>query len=678
MNSATFARKDSQAPASSPTGRSVIAGGLRIGEAGDAYEREADRVARDVVSDGVPKRHWSLSSLGGRSTLQRKCSCGGSAGDEGECEQCQHEKEQQTLQRKAAGSVESRVAPGIVHEVLSAPGSPLDRGAREYFEPRFGHDFSRVRIHSGWRAAESARAVAAEAYTVGYHVVLGAGHSISPTPAARTLLAHELTHVWQQESGTVTGGAVPVTAVDAHEERQAERTAGTVVQGGRVQERPMRSGAALSRQPVHEPKDTSCDTACKSLESMRNAVEHLCKLAGENTGKCTDSRKTLAESEERTIVGKCQCQKSGDAVNKVNQSLSEDDKKRIVTKTKAAAPTGPVASFANGTRFVLHDTGKKQKTVTAEKKRIAEHQRNERGPLDDAAAAWVTSAGDPFIARPQFFDARRPTATEFEKRADLLSVADREKAFQKVWNASQPKQQTDALDRALAGLVLVPKTGESKKDIVKRAITERTLTPDEAAGEQSKASTELNTPVPAKRKKPDPLIHTTAAWTIAELCAIGATAGVKAVANPGQEKDFTDGCAALKAYFDARDPRLGSMTNVEILAEEGSDCRTTGKGLKPFPPYDPAVFQGVTSLFLQAALQAGSYPEITTHFWVDRTAGDHCDPRCFDLNGLYAVIASTMGHGKGSTYGLKPSYGVTQGVHNVWWLPTVCGGSPPP
>ena len=86
----------------------------------------------------------------------------------------------------------------------------------------------------------------------------------------------------------------------------------------------------------------------------------------------------------------------------------------------------------------------------------------------------------------------------------------------------------------------------------------------------------------------------------------------------------------------------------------------------------------MASLYLQAALQAGSFPEITTHFWVDRTAGDHCDPRCFDLNHLYSVVASTVGHGKGTTYGLKPIYGVVQGVHNVWWLPAVCGGSPPP
>jgi len=635
-----LARKTSDAAGARSTGvpRSS-AGGLRLGETNDVYEREAERVADELMA-GESARPWLGSGLTSGTSLQRKCSCGGSSGADDECEECK-KHDGTSLQRKATGSAGSGVVPPVVHEVLNAPGQPLDKSTRDYFEPRFGHDFSRVRVHADERAAESARAVAADAFTVGHHIVLGAGQFAPTARAGRKLLAHELTHVRQQESA-------------------------------------MGRASVLARQPWREPKDTRCDTLCGSIESMRNAVEHLCKLAGENDEKCIKARKTRAEAEERIVLSKCHCDISKGAVNKVNQPLSEEDKKQITTTTKATAPTGPVAAIPAGTRFVLHDTGGKQTTVAAEKKRIAEHQRGERGPLDEAAAGYVTSAGDPFVARPRFFDPRRPTATEFEKRADLLSLADREKAFQKVWNATQPAEQNAALDRALAGLVLVPNAGESKKDMLKRAITERTLTPDEATSEKTTASSELGTPVPATPKKnAKPLIHTTAAWTIGELCARATAAGVKAIAVPGQEKDFTDGCSVLQPYLAARDPRLGSMTNVEILAEKGSDCNIKGT-LQPFPAYDPNVYQGVTSLYLQAALQAGSFPEITTHFWVDRTAGDHCDPRCFDLNRLYGVIASTMAHPKGSTYGLKPIYGVVQGMHNVWWLPAVCGGSPPP
>jgi hypothetical protein len=66
-------------------------------------------------------------------------------------------------------------------------------------EPRFGHDFSRVRVHDDARAAESARAVNALAYTVGSDVVFGPNQYSPGTPEGRRLLAHELTHVLQQD-----------------------------------------------------------------------------------------------------------------------------------------------------------------------------------------------------------------------------------------------------------------------------------------------------------------------------------------------------------------------------------------------------------------------------------------------------------------------------------------------
>src|SRR5262245_53103242 len=88
--------------------------------------------------------------------LQRKCDCGQHTMAGGECEAC-GKKREDVLQRKAADSSEMSEVPPIVHEVLRSPGQPLD--ARAFFEPRFGHDFSNVRVHTDARAAESARAV---------------------------------------------------------------------------------------------------------------------------------------------------------------------------------------------------------------------------------------------------------------------------------------------------------------------------------------------------------------------------------------------------------------------------------------------------------------------------------------------------------------------------------------
>ncbi|NJO17686.1 MAG: DUF4157 domain-containing protein, partial [Thioploca sp.] len=102
------------------------------------------------------------------------------------------------LQRRATRQVESDIAPPIVHEVLRSPGHPLDDETRAFMEPRFGHDFSQVRVHTDAKAAESARAVSARAYTVGQHVVMRREEYAPKTEAGRRLLAHELVHVVQQ------------------------------------------------------------------------------------------------------------------------------------------------------------------------------------------------------------------------------------------------------------------------------------------------------------------------------------------------------------------------------------------------------------------------------------------------------------------------------------------------
>lgn len=97
------------------------------------------------------------------------------------------------------------MAPPIVNDVLGSAGSPLDTDTRRYMEPRFAHDFSGVRVHTDTRAAESANAVNALAYTVGDSMVFGANRYRPGTMEGKRLLAHELAHVVQQR------GAPPET-----------------------------------------------------------------------------------------------------------------------------------------------------------------------------------------------------------------------------------------------------------------------------------------------------------------------------------------------------------------------------------------------------------------------------------------------------------------------------------
>src|SRR5437667_9620826 len=146
-----------------------------------------------------------------------------------ECEECR-QKRLGLLQREAVNSapVNGNGVPPIVQEVLRSPGQPLDAGTREFMEPRYGYDFSRVRVHTNARAAESARTVNALAYTVGKDVVFGEGEYEPGTSEGRRLLAHELTHVVQQfdqPSQSQLQGRLVVNAVGDHYEHEAERIA---------------------------------------------------------------------------------------------------------------------------------------------------------------------------------------------------------------------------------------------------------------------------------------------------------------------------------------------------------------------------------------------------------------------------------------------------------------------
>jgi hypothetical protein len=128
--------------------------------------------------------------------LQRKCTCGSSPGLDGKCEECREKR----LSRKSNSfsQTEPQSVPPIVQEVLRSPGQPLDPKTRAFMEPRFGHDFSKVRVHTDEKAEKSARALNSLAYTVGRDVVFGAGQYREQEVFGRGLIAHELTHVIQQ------------------------------------------------------------------------------------------------------------------------------------------------------------------------------------------------------------------------------------------------------------------------------------------------------------------------------------------------------------------------------------------------------------------------------------------------------------------------------------------------
>ncbi len=163
-----------------------------------------------------------------RPLSQRRCGCGGTPGPDGECVTCRAKRLDR--QRQSADGVEPATIPPIVHDVLRSPGQPLGVATRAFMEPRFGHDFSRVRVHTDAQAAESARAVNALAYTVGRDVVFGAGQYAPNAQSRQRLVAHELAHVLQQSAHVHNGHWVESleglgTTLTSHLEAQADAVA---------------------------------------------------------------------------------------------------------------------------------------------------------------------------------------------------------------------------------------------------------------------------------------------------------------------------------------------------------------------------------------------------------------------------------------------------------------------
>lgn len=229
--------------------------------------------------------------------VQRKCACS-SSGLTGECQGC---KDERLIQRKAAADPrEDFAVPSLVSDVLRSSGQPLDDDVRAFMEPRFGHDFSRVRVYTNEAAAKSAQAVDALAYTVGQGVVFDEGQYKPRTNEGRRLIAHELAHTLQQTTAApLQSSSLAVTSTTDSAEHEADRWADRVMNAGSVDHNRATPSAVrgtslfrapkapASKAPAHlhacdptkeMPKINTAITSAKA--SATNAVQGLQDLLG--------------------------------------------------------------------------------------------------------------------------------------------------------------------------------------------------------------------------------------------------------------------------------------------------------------------------------------------------------------------------------------------------------------
>ena len=160
-----------------------IQANLKISEPGDIYEQEADRVADHVMQmpepDKVKTKYIDNNLL--RSEEKNKS-----------------ELVQLKMDETAKGEVSAR--DNFISNLGS--GKPLDNETKAFMEPRFGHDFSQVRVHNDSNANKAARAINAKAFTIGHEIVFGKEYHTPSDPHGQKLIAHELTHIIQQKVGS--------------------------------------------------------------------------------------------------------------------------------------------------------------------------------------------------------------------------------------------------------------------------------------------------------------------------------------------------------------------------------------------------------------------------------------------------------------------------------------------
>ena len=223
------------------------------------FEQQADGVADAGMRMATPPtvaQFPTIRSAGPR--IQRTCTACGAGGD----------KPSTCVQREAVSSPPAPISDNAP-SVLRTGGQPMSSHDRRFFEPRFGADFSRVRIHSDAPAAEMAQALQARAFTVGGHIVFGAGLFTPDTQDGRRLLAHELTHVVQQEHRpqVVQRQAEPATdpkvvVTPTKEGVRITITADTKLEGNEVFVLTVMYGKRVSRERAINLIKTGEDVGC--------------------------------------------------------------------------------------------------------------------------------------------------------------------------------------------------------------------------------------------------------------------------------------------------------------------------------------------------------------------------------------------------------------------------------
>jgi hypothetical protein len=319
-------------------------------------------MSQQMMVENPKKVQMAIPS--GKGALQRTChKCG--AEDK--------ERKKGILRRSAVQDCPERVPP-IVHEVLHSPGQHLDSSTRAFMEPRFGHDFSRVRVHVGAEAENAALSVQARAYTIGRDIVFGSGAFMPDTKDGTRLLAHELAHVIQQRSSGEESQSmnIRIGESDSPREQEANRIADAVIgspssiprvvpgfdaQGWTIQRDKNDGGKAKA------PPPWTVDDLKKMLDTCDGGLGIRARAKKANKDKDPEIVPGT-EGATDTVTGKITLDKTQDkcfAVQQLVQELSNLSRKADFDKLDNSAIAGDVnrADYIKQTEQIEYETGVK-------------------------------------------------------------------------------------------------------------------------------------------------------------------------------------------------------------------------------------------------------------------------------------------------------------------------------
>lgn len=371
----------------------------------------------------------------------------------------------------------------------------------------------------------------------------------------------------------------------------------------------------------------------------------------------------------------------------LGRPLTTQERQRIL------ALLGQPADFPGGfvpgpgiPRLILHDTAGE-----LSRQELENRPKYTETPLGDGIAAYVPRDGQPIFTRPVLFTPYRPTATAYEKGLDFASEDERDRLLRQVWQAANPQARQQAIER------VVDRLQDPPQDLANRAAIWFKM-----GGNRAFMREYARNPHALDGGK------TTAIWAIADLCTTALSSPAQltqAAASPSNQSPLQQACQRVNPQLQASQQRIASSMNIELVQKEGSDCFVSSAEVQaynriaddahkiqsgqavPLETYDrqaytDSQYEGLTQLYLWAALYAGRFPEIVTHFWLDQgngqVIGSHCDPRGLNLNRVYREIAEVLGHPSDTQYGAPPQYGRDPAKgDNVWWSDDIMGGSAP-